>query len=265
MDGPTSPLCTSRFAWARLVAAPVRVLGPVPVRSSASVSRTGRRTGPRRSPRPHRRAGGSARVARSSLNPRDRDPGRRPRRSPDDLANPAGAGRDGTGAGPGPTTTPGPTPGWHGPDPGRPRPGPACAIPCLPDEIPELGPVRGRVRLAQCEPSATQSTPAHAMRAQRDEIRLRSILVSPPGAMRARVTSPERHPRGRGRAGRRSRSHGRSHTTPPRWGRAGRWCRRRRRSHRSRRRVARDAAPARPLGGGRPATRRPARPPLEEP
>ncbi len=87
MDGPTSPLCTSRFAWARLVAVPVRVLGRAPVRSSASASRTGRRTGPRRSPRPHRRAGGSVRFARSSLNPRGWDEGRA-RAHDDSLADP---------------------------------------------------------------------------------------------------------------------------------------------------------------------------------
>ena len=51
-----------------------------------------------------------------------------------------------------------------------------------------------RVRLAQCEPSATQSTPPRAVRARRDEIRLHSIRAIPPGAMRAQVTSPKRLP-----------------------------------------------------------------------
>ena len=36
------------------------------------------------------------------------------------------------------------------------------------------------------------------MRAQRDEIHLRSIRASPPGTMRAQVTSPNRLPRGVG-------------------------------------------------------------------
>ena len=37
------------------------------------------------------------------------------------------------------------------------------------------------VRLAQCEPGATQSTPPRAVRAQRNGIRLRSIRASPFG------------------------------------------------------------------------------------
>ena len=41
-----------------------------------------------------------------------------------------------------------------------------------------------------------QSIPPRAVRAQRDGIRLRSILASPPGAMRAQVTSPKRLPQG---------------------------------------------------------------------
>ena len=51
-----------------------------------------------------------------------------------------------------------------------------------------------RVRLAQCEPSATQSTPPRAVRAQRDGIHLSAIRAIPPGAMRAQVTSPKRLP-----------------------------------------------------------------------
>ena len=54
----------------------------------------------------------------------------------------------------------------------------------------------GRVRLAQCEPGAAQSAPPRAVRAQRDGIRLRSILAIPPRTMRARVTSPKPLPRG---------------------------------------------------------------------
>ena len=57
----------------------------------------------------------------------------------------------------------------------------------------------GRARLAQCEPSATQSASPRAVRAQRDIIHLSSIRASPPGAMRAQVTSPKRLPQGRGR------------------------------------------------------------------
>ena len=57
----------------------------------------------------------------------------------------------------------------------------------------------GRGRLAQCEPSATQSTSPRAVRAQRDKIHLRSIRASPPRTMRPEVTSPNRLPRGRGR------------------------------------------------------------------
>lgn len=80
---------SGRGAEARLVAAPVR--GSSFRRWCARPRRShgrGRRTGPRRSPRPHRRAGGSARVAGSSFDPRgwasrspgdprDRAPGRR--------------------------------------------------------------------------------------------------------------------------------------------------------------------------------------------
>ena len=57
----------------------------------------------------------------------------------------------------------------------------------------------GRGRLAQCEPSATRSTPPRAARAQRDTIRLRWIRASPPRTMRPEVTSPNRLPWGRGR------------------------------------------------------------------
>ena len=65
---------------------------------------------------------------------------------------------------------------------------------------PELkpGPVRdgpGAVRTGRRGPG-----PACVMRAQRDTIRPRSILASPPGAMRAQVTSPKRLPRGGGLA-----------------------------------------------------------------
>ena len=64
------------------------------------------------------------------------------------------------------------------------------------------GPAQGgRARLAQCEPSATQSTSPRAVRAQRDIIHLSSIRASPPGAMRAQVTSPKRLPQGRVSAG----------------------------------------------------------------
>ena len=61
------------------------------------------------------------------------------------------------------------------------------------------GPAQTRTRLAPCEPGATKSTSARAMRAQRDEIRLRSIRASPPGTMRSQVTSPKRLPPGRAR------------------------------------------------------------------
>ena len=56
----------------------------------------------------------------------------------------------------------------------------------------------GRGRLAQCEPSATRSTPPRAARAQRDIIRLRSIRASPPRTIRPEVTSQNRLPGGRG-------------------------------------------------------------------
>ena len=66
----------------------------------------------------------------------------------------------------------------------------------------DAGPTgEGRARLAQCEPSATQSASPRAVRAQRDIIRLSSIRASPPGAMRAQVTSPKRLPQGRVSAG----------------------------------------------------------------
>ena len=57
---------------------------------------------------------------------------------------------------------------------------------------------RGRGRLAQCEPGATQSTPPRAMRAQGDEIHPRSIRASPPRTIRPEVTSPKRLPITRG-------------------------------------------------------------------
>ena len=77
----------------------------------------------------------------------------------------------------------------------------------------------GRTRLAQCEPSATQSASPRAVRAQRDIIHLSSIRASPPGAMRAQVTSPKRLPQGRGTRGRRAGS--RAAPGSPEEGRAG--------------------------------------------
>ena len=56
------------------------------------------------------------------------------------------------------------------------------------------GAVAHRARLAQCEPSATESTQPRAVRAQRDGIRPRSIRASSPRTMRAQVTSPNRLP-----------------------------------------------------------------------
>ncbi len=81
---------------------------------------------------------------------------------------------------------------------GRGGAGPACVIPAPLNEIPGPGAGAGRVRLAQCEPSATQSTPPRAVRAQRDEIRPSSIRASPPRTMRPEVTSPNRLPQGAG-------------------------------------------------------------------
>ena len=63
---------------------------------------------------------------------------------------------------------------------------------------PGAGAGMGRARLAQCEPSATKSTPPRAVRAQRDEIRPSSIRASPPRTMRPEVTSPNRLPQGAG-------------------------------------------------------------------
>ena len=63
---------------------------------------------------------------------------------------------------------------------------------------PGAGARMGRDRLAQCEPSATQSTPPRAARAQRDGIRPSSIRASPPRTMRPEVTSPNRLPQGAG-------------------------------------------------------------------
>ena len=80
----------------------------------------------------------------------------------------------------------------------RPGAGPACVIPAPLNEIPGPGAGAGRVRLAQCEPSATQSTPPRAVRAQRDGIRPSSIRASPPRTMRPEVTSPNRLPQGAG-------------------------------------------------------------------
>ena len=140
------------------------------------VGLAGGQDGPRRDPRPRRRTGRAARVARSSPDPRDRIPGRRSRGSGDDLASQdtfsrSRPRRDGMGRGS----------GWRGSS------GPRRCV---------LSPARASSRIAQCELSATQSTPPRAVRAQRDTIRLRSILASPPGAMRSEVTSPIRLPRG---------------------------------------------------------------------
>ena len=63
---------------------------------------------------------------------------------------------------------------------------------------PGAGARMGRDRLAQCEPSATKSTPPRAVRAQRDGIRPSSIRASPPRTMRPEVTSPNRLPQGAG-------------------------------------------------------------------
>ena len=130
----------------------------------------------------------------------------------------------------------------------------------------------GRARLAQCEPSATQSASPRAVRAQRDIIHLSSIRASPPGAMRAQVTSPKRLPQGRvsagltgwdeapaalpgdspqrrGSDGRRSR-HGRGRSDPPR-----RTAARARRAHRSRPRRRAPARSRRPPAGAAPLQR----------
>ena len=80
---------------------------------------------------------------------------------------------------------------------------------------PGAGARMGRDRLAQCEPSATKSTPPRAVRAQRDEIRPSSIRASPPRTMRPEVTSPIRLPQGRG-SGAASRSAPGQHPSPGR-------------------------------------------------
>ena len=203
------------------------------------------------------------RASRSPGGPRDHAPGRRPRGPPGDLANPAGAGRDGTGTGPGPTTTPGPTPGWRGSGPGRPRPGPACV----------------NCRSAQRNPGAGAGAdpgPACAMRAQRDTVHPGSRRASParrnPPALDPR--EPTSHnaspgditrttPRGRGRA-RAASPPMASPRDSPGGGDAQAKTRRavaptpapaRRRSHRSRRRVAPGTArpPPRRRSAGAPA------------
>ncbi len=69
-------------------------------------------------------------------------------------------------------------------------------------------------------PHAFKTTPeqpfgsACVMRAQRDGIRLRSILAIPPRTMRSEVTSPNRLPRGRGRRSRFSSLRGRGNDSP---------------------------------------------------
>ena len=80
----------------------------------------------------------------------------------------------------------------------------------------------GRGRLAQCEPSATRSTPPRAARAQRDTIRLRWIRASPPRTMRPEVTSPNRFPQGAGVRPCSVKIHVQRHTTPPGGGDASR-------------------------------------------
>ena len=81
---------------------------------------------------------------------------------------------------------------------------------------PGAGARMGRDRLAQCEPSATQSTPPRAVRAQRDEIHLRSIRASPPRTMRPRGDITKSTPQRRGSGGRRPGSRSASSTPPKR-------------------------------------------------
>ena len=78
----------------------------------------------------------------------------------------------------------------------------------------------GRGRLAQCEPSATRSTPPRAARAQRDTIRLRWIRASPPRTMRPRGDITKSTPQRRGSGGRRPGSRSAS-STPSKRRRAG--------------------------------------------
>ena len=133
------------------------------------VGLAGGQDGPRRDPRTRRRTGRAARVARSSaileiVSPADVLAGQ-------DTFSRSQPRRDGMGRGS----------GWRGSS------GPRRCV---------LSPARASSRIAQCELSATQSTPPRAVRAQRDTIRLRSILASPPRTMRPEVTSPIRLPRG---------------------------------------------------------------------
>ena len=230
MDGPTSPLCiavrpgearrrargprpgcprrscrpprrrargpraggSGRGAAVRLVAVPVRALGPAPVRSSASVSRTGaaNRSPSRSSFAPPRRGGGSARVAGSSerrMWAQGRSRGLRPGRGI--ITRPARAGVEIAGR-PARTSATGMIsrvarrsrePGrggmGRGPDPGprrlpdRPRagagrarggPGPSRTEPGLRNASPAR---RNPPSLAPCEPSATESARARSARA----------------------------------------------------------------------------------------------------
>ena len=88
--------------------------------------------------------------------------------------------------------------------------------------IPAPGRGPGRGGLAQCEPSATRSTPPRTVRAQRDGIRPGSILASPPRTMRAEVTSPIRlPPGGRGSGDADADVAVAVDRLPPGWGRAG--------------------------------------------
>ena len=138
MDGPTSPLCASRFAWARLVAVPA-VLGPVvpdAVPRSASSPCPCEPSGRRRCARPRRSHGRGGepvpaallvRTAAPGAPPGSRDRhltregGRRDRRATCEIVPPADvlAGRPtisrtrperggmGRGPGPGPRRLPG--------------------------------------------------------------------------------------------------------------------------------------------------------------
>ena len=88
-------------------------------------------------------------------------------------------------------------PVWAGPGVVRGRRGPGTGLRKSGSAQRDPGPGASthRPRLAQCEPGATKSTPPRTVRPQRDRIHLRSIPASPPRTMRARVTSPKRHPR----------------------------------------------------------------------
>ena len=197
---------------------PVSAAGGVPGLPLCQPGRRGRDAGRERS------RSLSVRPTRMSTPASGRGPVRARRRGREEARCPAGSVRTRASSVAGTTmTATNPRPETHRRLPGRRGRLRVCADPVEAGQdrgahlrrIPAPGRGPGRGGLAQCEPSATRSTPPRTVRAQRDGIRPGSILASPPRTMRAEVTSPIRLPPGAGLGRRRRRRRGRRRPTPP--------------------------------------------------